>query len=260
MITIFVAKLDFGVSENELFELFKQYGTVAKVTVAKDKETNKSRGFAFVEMPNRDQAQQAIDALDGYSFNGRKCAVKEAENRSNTSSEQRGGGQANRFENRGPRPENRGGRDENRGNRDEKKFFKPRTDDNRPKEVASIRINDDNDDEPIIGKADFTISDKPSTAKKKKEDKPKLLDNTADGKNKKQKMDAYKKSGKDNIYFEDEDEEDLDLFGRNEEEEEEEDYRKYLVNQDDEDEEWDEDEDEDWDEDDEDWDDEDDEY
>jgi RNA recognition motif-containing protein len=249
MITIFVAKLDFGVSENELFELFKQYGTVAKVTVAKDKETNKSRGFAFVEMPNRDQAQQAIDALDGYSFNGRTCAVKEAENRSNNSSEQRGGGQANRFENRGPRTDNRGGREDNRGNRDDKKFFKPRTDENKPRETTSFRNNEDNDGAPT-GRPEFTPSDKPSPIKKKKEDKPKTQDNTADGKNKKQKMNAYKKSGKDNIFIDNEDDEELDIFGRNDEEEDE-DYKKYLVNQDDEDEEWDDD-DEEWDDDDDD--------
>ena len=112
MITIFVAKLDFGVTENELLTLFQQYGTVAKVTIAKDKETNKSRGFAFVEMPNDEQAKSAISALDGYSFNGRRCVIKEADERpNNKGGEQRfqrdnregGGGHKPKFDNAPPR-------------------------------------------------------------------------------------------------------------------------------------------------------------
>lgn len=232
MITIFVAKLDFGVTENELFELFKQYGTVAKATIAKDRETNNSRGFAFVEMPDRDEAQKAIDALDGYSFNGRKCTIKEAENRE------------------GNKP------DSNRGDQS----FKPRSTssdrDQRPSRPAIS--GDDNDDLPIpLGKDDdFSPKEKLPTIKKKKEvEKVKPYDNTADGKVKKQKMNAYKKSGKDTIQFENDDlDEEIDLFGK--EENDDEDYKKYLINHSDEeeeDEEWDDDEleDEEWDEDDE---------
>src|SRR5690606_18762466 len=107
MTTIFVAKLDFGVTESELLNLFQQYGIVSKVTVAKDKETNKSRGFAFVEMPKAEEANAAISALDGYSFNGRKCVIKEAENRA-TNKDGRGSG----FQsNRGDRTEGRPDRD-----------------------------------------------------------------------------------------------------------------------------------------------------
>ena len=53
MTSIFVAKLDFGVSNQELRQLFENYGTVLKATVATDRETGKPRGFAFVEMADR---------------------------------------------------------------------------------------------------------------------------------------------------------------------------------------------------------------
>src|SRR5690606_20226657 len=120
--TIFVAKLDFGVTENELFSKFGQFGTVAKVNVAKDKETGKPRGFAFVEMPNAEEAQVAIKEMDGYAFNGRSCVVKQADDRggSNNSFKPRDNAgfkprtdrqydnsqkPYNKFENRGPKPE-----------------------------------------------------------------------------------------------------------------------------------------------------------
>ena len=54
MTSIFVAKLDFGVSNQELRQLFENYGTVLKATVATDRETGKHRGFAFVEMADRE--------------------------------------------------------------------------------------------------------------------------------------------------------------------------------------------------------------
>lgn len=229
MITIFVAKLDFGVTENELFDLFKQYGTVAKVTVAKDRETKNSRGFAFVEMPNRDEVQQAIDALDGYTFNGRKCVIKEAESREGN-------------KNDGPR-----------GDQSFKPKYPNAERDQRPNKPT---ISGDDSDEHFIPIAktetEFIPKDKPLPVKKKKEpEKPKPYDNTADGKTKKQKMNAYKKSGKDTIQFENDDlDDDINLFG--EDDSEDEDYKKYLINQsEEEDEDW--DEDEEWDEDDE-WD------
>ena len=81
MTSIFVAKLDFGVSNQELRQLFEIYGTVLKATVATDRETGKPRGFAFVEMADSSEAQRAIQALDGHIINGRALAVKEAEQR-----------------------------------------------------------------------------------------------------------------------------------------------------------------------------------
>jgi RNA recognition motif-containing protein len=67
MMNIFVARLDFGVSQEELRRVFEQYGKVNKVTIATDKETGKPKGFAFVEMFNDEEAQSAIKSLDGYN-------------------------------------------------------------------------------------------------------------------------------------------------------------------------------------------------
>jgi len=81
MTSIFVAKLDFGVTSEQLKEAFSQYGTVLKATVATDRETGKSRGFGFVEMEDAAEAKSAIAALDNFQFNGRPITVKEAEQR-----------------------------------------------------------------------------------------------------------------------------------------------------------------------------------
>ena len=93
MTSIFVAQLDFGVSKEQLVELFAQYGEVSKANLPTDKDTGKPRGFAFVEMSNDDEASQAIEALDGFEINRRRIAVKVAENRNDRS---RPGGNSNR--------------------------------------------------------------------------------------------------------------------------------------------------------------------
>lgn len=81
MINIFVAKLDYSISSDQLKQEFQNFGRVNKATVAMDRETGKSRGFAFVEMADREEGEKAISALDGKSFNGRPIAVKEADDR-----------------------------------------------------------------------------------------------------------------------------------------------------------------------------------
>tara|TARA_Y100000385_G_scaffold155470_1_gene161252 strand:+ start:327 stop:962 length:636 start_codon:yes stop_codon:yes gene_type:complete len=81
MINIFVAKLDYTISSDQLKQEFENFGRVNKATVAMDRETGKSRGFAFVEMADREEGEKAISALDGKSFNGRTIAVKEADDR-----------------------------------------------------------------------------------------------------------------------------------------------------------------------------------
>ncbi|MEY3084343.1 MAG: hypothetical protein RL037_523 [Bacteroidota bacterium] len=86
MTSIFVAKLDFGVTNEQLKSLFEEHGKVNKASVATDRETGKSRGFGFVEMPDANEAQVAIRALDGFLVNGRPIAVKEAEDRSGNKS------------------------------------------------------------------------------------------------------------------------------------------------------------------------------
>ena len=104
MTSIFVAKLDFGVTEDELRQLFAEYGRVNKASIAVDKETRKPRGFAFVEMADADEAAQAIKGLDGRTINGRQIAVKAAEARpDNRNSDNRGGGDRRNDRNDGNR-------------------------------------------------------------------------------------------------------------------------------------------------------------
>jgi len=81
MTNIFVARLDYGVTQEELKSAFEQFGQVNKASLAIDKETGKSKGFAFIEMENDEEAQEAIKSLDGFKMHGREIAVKQAENR-----------------------------------------------------------------------------------------------------------------------------------------------------------------------------------
>ena len=84
---IFVAKLNFDTQESELQDAFEAHGDVDSVKIIMDKFTGKSKGFGFVEMPNDDEAQAAISALNDQEFDGRTIVVKKAEPREN-----RGGG------------------------------------------------------------------------------------------------------------------------------------------------------------------------
>jgi len=75
---IYVANIPFKASDDELRELFEQHGEVSSAKIIMDKETNRSRGFGFVEMPDDNAAKQAINELNGYSFIGKELAVSEA--------------------------------------------------------------------------------------------------------------------------------------------------------------------------------------
>ncbi|GJM35213.1 MAG: hypothetical protein DHS20C18_42140 [Saprospiraceae bacterium] len=92
---IFVAKLDYGTQEDHLQEVFEEFGTVDSAKIVMDKFTGRSKGFGFVEMPNDDEAQKAIDELNDSELDGRTIVVKKAEPREN-----RGGGGGGGF-NRG---------------------------------------------------------------------------------------------------------------------------------------------------------------
>ena len=84
---IFVAKLSFDTREDDLREVFEEFGEVSSVSVITDKFTGKSKGYAFVEMPNDDEAKSAINELNDSELDGRTIVVKKAEPR-----ESRGGG------------------------------------------------------------------------------------------------------------------------------------------------------------------------
>jgi cold-inducible RNA-binding protein len=75
---IFVGNLDFGATEDAVRALFEPYGNVESVSLITDRETGRSRGFAFVEMNDAAQAEAAINALNGTDCNGRTLNINEA--------------------------------------------------------------------------------------------------------------------------------------------------------------------------------------
>jgi RNA recognition motif-containing protein len=78
MTNIYVGNLAFSVTDADLRGAFEQYGTVANVNIIMDRETGRSRGFAFVEMNDAAAAQAAIEGLNLASLNDRKITVNEA--------------------------------------------------------------------------------------------------------------------------------------------------------------------------------------
>lgn len=79
---IYVGNLAFSTGSSDLEQLFAQHGSVSKAQVVADRDTGRSRGFGFVEMDSSDDAQKAIDALDGADFEGRNLKVNIAKERS----------------------------------------------------------------------------------------------------------------------------------------------------------------------------------
>jgi cold-inducible RNA-binding protein len=76
---LFVAGLPFDMDQEELQEIFQDFGTVTATKIIIDRETNKSRGFGFVTMPVAAEAEKAIKEVDGSSIEGRRLTVKVAE-------------------------------------------------------------------------------------------------------------------------------------------------------------------------------------
>ena len=184
MTSIFVAKLDFNITSDQLKQAFQAYGTVNKASVAVDRETGKSRGFGFIEMVDSNEAMSAIKALDGSLMNGRPIAVKEAEQRQ---------------------------RPDNRANRDQRPDF------NRNREQGTpFRPTVTERSEPIENSVfpSPKVEDPFKTERKKDrggEKDKKQKEKEAEGKAKKPKMSAYKKSGKTNRFYDEDD--DLDDLG-----------------------------------------------
>jgi len=75
---IYVGNLSYGVQENGLQSAFEQFGTVSSCKIITDRETGRSKGFAFVEMSTAEEAKEAISSLDGSDFDGRPLRVNEA--------------------------------------------------------------------------------------------------------------------------------------------------------------------------------------
>lgn len=78
MKSLFVGNMSFQTTESELRDLFAPFGQVTRVHMAMDRETGRARGFAFVEMPNDEEAAKAMTALDGKEVGGRNLKVNEA--------------------------------------------------------------------------------------------------------------------------------------------------------------------------------------
>ena len=89
--SIYVGNLSYEVSQEDLNEVFAEYGSVRRVYLPTDRETGRVRGFGFVEMETLTQEEAAISALDGAEWYGRSLKVNKAKPR-----EERGGGNRNR--------------------------------------------------------------------------------------------------------------------------------------------------------------------
>lgn len=85
--SVYVGNLSYDVTQEDLNQVFAEYGTVNRVSLPTDRETGRPRGFAFVEMASESEEDAAIEALDGAEWMGRDMRVNKAKPR-----EQRGGG------------------------------------------------------------------------------------------------------------------------------------------------------------------------
>lgn len=97
---LFIGSLSWNVNDDQLKEFFSGVGTVVSATVITDRETNRSKGFGFVEMSSDDEAKAAIEQLNGKELDGRAVTVNEARPREdrprNDFNRNRGGGDYNR--------------------------------------------------------------------------------------------------------------------------------------------------------------------
>ena len=89
---IFVAGLPYDLDDAELEEIFEKFGKVVSAKVAMDRETGKSKGFGFVEMPNETEAKEAIEGLNDISLGKKPLVVKAAEDRPGGGGRSSGGG------------------------------------------------------------------------------------------------------------------------------------------------------------------------
>ena len=85
---IFVGNVSYSTTEDNIRTLFEPFGQIDSVKIITDRDTGRSRGFGFVEMPNDDEARAAIEALDGKEIDGRALRVNE----SKPKGDRRGGG------------------------------------------------------------------------------------------------------------------------------------------------------------------------
>lgn len=113
---IYVGNLAYKTTDDELRALFSQHGEVTSARVVTDRISGQSKGFGFVEMPDREAAQKAIEATNGQDLQGRKLRVNESQPKPRE--ERRGGGGGGGFRGgRGGDRDSRGGRGGGGGDR-----------------------------------------------------------------------------------------------------------------------------------------------
>ena len=78
---VYVGNMNYSTAENNLRDLFTQYGNVQSVNIIVDRYTGKAKGFGFVEMNTEEEARAAIEALNGFEYMGRQLRVNEAEDK-----------------------------------------------------------------------------------------------------------------------------------------------------------------------------------
>ncbi|GGA08717.1 RNA-binding protein [Okeania sp. KiyG1] len=93
--SIYVGNLSYQVTQEDLSEVFKEYGSVLRVQLPTDRETARPRGFGFVEMSTEEEEEAAIAALDGAEWMGREIKVNKAKPREERYSSGGGGGRNN---------------------------------------------------------------------------------------------------------------------------------------------------------------------
>lgn len=106
---VYVGNLPWSATEQELTQEFGQYGQVREAKIVMDRDTGRSKGFAFVTFETAEGAEQAISSLDGTDFGGRPLRVSIAENKPRRPREQNFGGGGSDYQDRGGRDGGRGG-------------------------------------------------------------------------------------------------------------------------------------------------------
>ncbi len=89
---IYIGNLSYNVTDQDLQKLFEEYGKVERSNIISDRETGRSKGFGFIEMPEQSEGQKAIEELDGQDLDGRNIRVNEARPKED---KPRGGGGGN---------------------------------------------------------------------------------------------------------------------------------------------------------------------
>jgi RNA recognition motif-containing protein len=90
--SIYIGNLSYDVSEDDLRQVFAEYGAVKRASIPVDRETGRSRGFGFVEMDKMEDEDSAIEALDGAEWMGRQLRVNKAKPKEDSGNKRRGGG------------------------------------------------------------------------------------------------------------------------------------------------------------------------